>query len=299
MSDLIYNLQAPGVGTNTGGTWIGNISNSGQNGYLPDLQYINGAMPYVPRNVIAVVLSAPGLFNRLPNTDSWISSLNALFGRHARKIDGLNKKLSVDVQEAQIGGGSDVIHAPGRVTQATTDVTISGHEIYNKSITRYVDEWIRLLIADPRTTYPAIMTLLEGSVAVEFVPSEIGASVLFIEPAYNGRDVLEAYLGVNMWPKEGLDNSSRKDLGSGGSILEWTLPFTGTFIRNEATRRFAHEIMSTIHYLGANPDMQPVPIDAISEDVKAAGGSYIDQVNRSKWAYNIEGGDATDNVGGA
>lgn len=293
MSSLVMNLIAPGVATNTGGANIGDIRDAGQNGYLPDLQYINGAMPYLPRNVIPVVLTAPGLFNRLPNSESWITSLNALFSRHSRTIQGLNKKLSVDVQEAAIGGGSDVIHAPGRTTQAAVDLTISGHEIYNKAITRYIDEWIRLLIADPRSTYPAITTLLEGAANLEFVPSEIGATVLFIEPASNGRDVLEAYLGVNIWPKEGLDNSSRKDLGSGGSILEWSIPWTGTFIRNEATRRFGFEILQTISYLGANPDMQPVPVDDISEDVKAAGGSYIDQVNKADWSYELEGGDSS------
>ena len=70
----------------------------------------------------------------------------------------------------------------------------------------------------------------------------------------------------------------RRDLGSGREVREISITTTGFQDTSFGTLAIAQMILDTINYTGANPQMQPAPLDDIDADVAKHAG-YMDGVD--------------------
>ena len=214
--DMPYNTVAPVI----------NLKYGAQNGFLPNYGGVDTTdnnkrvsawisdTPYVRHNIIPVVLRVPRVFELLEDNikDDYIKTFISLLDSRMIGINGLDTSIRVDSDMHMIGaGGTSVFEVPTNVVQNTTQsISYDYNEVMGASIQKFFTWFIKFAIADPHSKVPLVATrmlnLLGKSTDTEvasilYDPSFYTACVLYIEPDVTRRQVINAWLCDNMFPK--------------------------------------------------------------------------------------------------
>jgi len=239
----------------------------GMFGHMPDLSEWVSNQAYVRRNLICLLVEAPKGFNFLPNKDYWIGTLRSAVELHPISIDGLNRTLEVETAENAVGGGGEMQEDFVDVKRQRSQPVFRIPEKAGMPFAHFFEGWIRNLIMDPDTKYPAIATL--GTVPPDMLPDMYAATMLFFEPDALHSKVLKAWLVTNMWPKSSGEINGRRDLTAAHETVTHDINFTGIAQSGAGVIAFAQKMLDGMKITGANPHLRPAFVDAISADVLA------------------------------
>lgn len=244
----------------------------GQFGWSPSYKEWVSNAAYVSTPLICLLVEAPEIFRYFPNPEKWVGALKALFELHAKSIDGLNATLNVDVDSHPFGGAGEIQEEVTNVTRERSSLRIDVVEKYGRPIQRMLDYWIRYGLKDPETKYALANTLTNSP--DDILPDRYSATLLCITPDAMHKRVDKAWLLTNVFPKGTGEITSKRDLTSGGEILNLSIEFTSIAQTGVGVERFAQEILDSINIKGADPHFRASFVDSISGDVEAVDKGY-------------------------
>lgn len=253
------------------------LVNGAQFGPQTDLtSYVSNAA-YVRRNLIARLIEAPRGFNDLPDPQRWIETLKALVELHPRTIEGLQSTLTAEFHETQVGGAGEIQQTVNNVTRARSVPVHTYDEKYGRPIQTFLNGWIRNLLMDPITKFPAVVSNGRAS-PEDLLPDYTGMTVLYFEPDPTHTKVVKAWLVTNMMPITDGTNEGRRDLTAANEGLELSIEWTALTQEGDGVLRFAQSLLDAMNRTGMNPNMQPAFIQRISADVNAGSAGYREQL---------------------
>ncbi len=258
-----------------------NLKHGGQHGLQPDLTtYVNNT-PYVSKPMIAKLIEAPRGFRLLQEPDRWFETLKSLVEEHPKQISGIQFGLQTNWGESAVGGGGEQQEALTNVTQQRTQPVFTYDEKYNMSIHRFYNAWIRWLLADPNTKWPAIVSR-NNSALTDLLPDFTGATILFFEPDPTFTKINKAVLTTNMHPKLDGNVEMTKDLTADGQMLELPIEFTGLSQPNTlGVRELAQRYLDEMNRPGMNPYYKPAFMQSISADVARSSNGVTESLNQA------------------
>lgn len=264
---------ADGIPTN-----VSHLIEGGNFGYAKQWHsWVNNHM-YTSRPLLTFLLEPPLGFKLLPNAMDHISALRSLVEVVRHRWTGLVYKLTVNVDNSQsFGGSGQKYEVFTNVTEDQPSVTLSVWERPGLAISRFIQYWINMLMMNPETKYASISTV-SGTEAYDSMPDMYAMSMLFIEPDTNHKRVVQAWIGINMWPRDSADNEAKHDKDNPSEVRELNIGFTGIFHYGPDVNRFAQEYLDSINLIGANEFFQKAALDGIDAMVAQARTSYTDTV---------------------
>lgn len=241
----------------------------GQGGWANDLsQWLNN-QAYVSKQLIAIVLEAPGFFSQMENPQKWHEILRAFFETHVRTIEGLHSGISLTFDEHPVGGAGEVQHEPTDSKRAPSEPTITVVDKVGLPFQNWLRCWIQYGIMDPDTKF-ALATNLENTPNQAWTAEQYTATVLFFEPDPSHRRVTKSWLCTNMMPHTNGDEDGRRDMTAAGELLTLSIPFTCITQTGVGVKQLAQSLLDELNKTNANPYLRPAFVEGIDSDVAAA-----------------------------
>lgn len=280
MSRLANAILQPGAAYGAGRqhTMV-DLAHGGQMGFAPDLTEWVSNQAYVRRNIIAVLVEAPRGFQLLPNPEQYVGTLRSLVELHAMSIEGLNLGLEVEITSTPVGGGGQNQHDFTNVKETESNVTFRFNEKHGMPIGLFHKSWITMLMMDPNTKYPGIISLT-GQRPTDLLPDFYSATMCFFEPDPTHSKVVKSWLVTNMFPQSTGEINGRRDVTAALEPVSYDIVYGGLAQTGLGVDAFAQRILDSMSLTGANPNLRPAFVDNITADVQAARRGY---------ANNIEG----------
>lgn len=255
------------------------ISQAGTKQFAPDLSNIAGNSPYVRRNLIPFLVEAPPFFQYLDDPQKAVASLKAIIETHTRTIDGLTQTLSPEYAQVPYGGSGESISAATNVTRAPSNPSHGMFELQGRSITKFIEFWIRWGIADENTKVPLIVS--NGNVgAANYDATFAGCTILYVEPDPTMTEVVDSYLCTNMQPSDAIPHESSKDASQIGQNLDLSITFTATTDVGIGQKLFAREMLQRLNRGGMNPNDTKAWLDRIDASVSDSGNGLANQLEQ-------------------
>ena len=290
-------------------TWNSGIASvslekGGQFGFLPMIGGIDNEkniseymynQSYLRKDLIAIVLDTPKVFDYLPNPDNWRKAIKAFFEVHAKTIDGIDSSLTVDTNEKETGLSGGKFKEPTNVTRADTNVSIGITEKYGIPFEILLDVWIRYGIMDPDTKSP-LATTLPGMEDVNIYSPEFWTcTVLFIEPDVLLRKATHGWFVGNLFPTSNPDIVGKKDKTAGRELKDMTVEMGGLAIpsTNKRVMDLANTVLDSLKLYTRTPDDILLPATEVAANLK--GKSPADIYYESTGASLYEGTNPTTN----
>lgn len=275
LSDTI--MQPPrayGRGRNTP---VIDLVNGGQFGQQVEMAGYVSSTPYVRKNLVAKVLETPRGFQDLDEPSTWIAVYKALIELHPKSIEGFNAQLTVDTVSTPFGGAGEEIEAPSDVKRAKSSPSLSWVDKYGRPISTFWDNYILELIGDPITKTPNVMTRaqMRNKKLPDMLPDYIGGTVIFFEPDPTFTMVDKAWLVTNFWPKSGAPIEGRRDLTSGGDMLEFSIEFTALSQVGFGVIALAQRLLNEMNLTATNPNNRKEFITAVDPSVYASNAATV------------------------
>lgn len=273
--ELLQNLgytadgKAPGI----------DLSKGGQFGYQAEQgAYVNNT-GYVPRNIIPILIKAPRGFDLFDDKTkaTWIGALRSLIENQSKTVTGLRTGLTIESSERQFSRAGHLHHDPLDVKEVLSTPVHTWDERYGKVISRFWNNYIRLLIQDPQTNHPGIMSLVE-EVPVDQLADFYSFTTLYIEPDPLRNKVLDSWLVTNMYPSSVSELESKLDVAGGVEVPEISTEFNGIPYMNDGVTTLSQEILDQINYVNAGPQQRAAFLDKIGADIKAAQSGYVEDI---------------------
>ena len=248
----------------------------GQMGYSPDLTEWVSNQNYVRRHVICLLLEAPKFFQLMPNPDYYVRILRAMVERHPRTIEGLNRTLTVSVDETPVGGGGEMQQDFTDVKRARSEPSFTFDEKYGAPFQTFLQTWIQYGLLDPNAKTALIGTL--QAYPTDMLADMYSATMIFIEPDPTQRQVVKAFLSTNMFPLGSGDIIGSRDQANAMQLTPLTVQFSALTQVGLGVDAFAQTLLDGINFTNANPYLAPSFINAIDPDVASAQSGYGVQV---------------------
>jgi len=249
----------------------------GQGGYANDLtQWVNN-QAYVSKQVIAIVMEAPGFFNLMSDPDVWVRILRAFFETQVRTIEGLNSGLETEFEEHPVGGAGEVQHEIVNARRTQSVPVVSVVDKLGLPFQNFFRSWIQYGMMDPDTKY-ALASNLSDTPDLPWTADMYTATVLFIEPDAAHKRVNKAWLCTNMMPHGNGEEAGRRDLTTAGELLTLSIEFTALTQTGVGVRSLAQSLLDQLLLTNANPLLRPAFIDGMDSDVAAAQDTYANTV---------------------
>lgn len=246
----------------------------GQNGPLTDNgRYVQNAS-YVRRPLICRVVEYPLWTKYMPDPLPWRTGIKTFFEVQT-KIDGLNKALTAEFTEQEIGRTGKRQFDISKVSEAQSDITHSMQDKYGQPYKQLLSVWMRYGMMDPESGVPLISIINEE--VPDHLPDMYSATVLYFEPDPLLRYVQNAWLQTNMAPRGNGTDEGSKDLSAGGQTSEMSIGFTSLQQTGYGVIAFAQAELDKMNRGGLNPLTRKAFIEDIDQDVEATKGGFNDQ----------------------
>lgn len=241
----------------------------GQMGWSPNLREIVNHQAYVSKQANVLLIDAPLGFQLLPDGQALVASLKEMFETHAQSWTGLDQGLEADFVEKAVGGAGEMHESVSKVRRIRTQPVWGGIDLYGRPFQTLYEVWMEMLMEQPDTGYPGIVTL--GAGATDMLMDISGATVLFYETDPSNTSIAKATLTTGMMPRTTGDIRMTRDKRQGGEQSELSIGFTGVSVSNYGVRLFAQQLHNQINFANANPNLRVAPVDGIDPDVDAVG----------------------------
>lgn len=256
-----------------------NLQIGGQMGPMTDFVGYVSNSAYVRRNVICQLVAAPRGFRDLDNPEIWEQTLKSLVELHAKSIEGLVSTLTVEHVENAVGGAGEMQQDISNVTRSRSTPTFMWTEKYGQPVRAFLEGWVQMLIMDPITKYPGIIST--GKRPSDLLPDYTGATMLFFEPDPTFTKVTKAWLCTNMRPNNQVaENTGRRDLTQAGESVDYSVEFTALTQVGNRVLAFAQERLNAMSLNGMNPNFQSAFVSTIDPYVRDTDNGYSEQLRK-------------------
>lgn len=265
---------------------MANPNGGGVMGWSPNpSQWVNKT-GYVRRNVLPLVLRAPGGFAYMPNPDSWYSATRSIFETSPISIDGLNSTLTVAASDMPYGGAGEQFQDPTNVTRERTSPTFTLPDLYGAPVNAYLEAWIQYLIMDPETK-TALINTLGGQIPPDMMADMYTMDMLFIECDAQQSKVIRAWIVYNMFPLSGGEVVGKRDITTDMEQVRYNIPMAGFAQVGSGVKAFAQTILDGMRIAGANPTHRKTYLEGIDADIlraKTGWGSQLTDLSNNQVA---------------
>ena len=248
-----------------------------QYGWSTDIQNYLSQTPYTSGQVFYVMLRGPEGYALLNDGGIMMGTLKSLLELGSHRIEGLRRSLQPSVNQYEIGGAGHEFHYHSDVKEDQSEVTHVMYDRNNGCVSRLWEFFYKTFIMDPKTKTPMIVTM--GHRPDKILPDFYSWVILYIEPDITQTRAVDAYMIVNMSPKTMPTVEGRRDLTAGREVREISITWTGMQDTSFGTLAIAQMILDRITYTGANPQMQPAPLEDIDASVAKHPG-FMDGVDK-------------------
>ena len=248
----------------------------GQYGWAMDIENYLSQTPYTSGQVFYVMLRGPTGFEHFQDGGIMMGTLKSLLEVGSHRIEGLRRSLQPAVGQYEIGGAGHEFHYHQDIKEDQSEPTHTMYDRNNGCVRRFWEFYYTMLIADPKTKAPMIITT--GVKLDKMLPSFYTWAGIYIEPDVTQTRAVDAIMILNQFPKTMPTVELRRDLTSGREVREIPVTTTGFQDTSFGTLAIAQMILDKINYTGANPQMQPAPLDEIDADVASHEG-YLDGID--------------------
>jgi len=268
-SNFTTQATSPMVNAFAGGQ-MGPLVNQGR--------YVQNAH-YVKRNVLVRVVEFPKWIDYMPKPDVFRQAIKTFFEVHT-KVDGLNKALTAEFAETNIGAGGHKQYDLTNVIEAQSEIVHTATEKYGQVYKTLLDFWLRYGMQDPVAKIPLISVISDE--VTDALPDMYCATVLYSEPDPLHKYVQNAWLVTNMAPRLNGPDEGRKDLSAAGETVEMAIGFTGLQQTSYGVKTFAQDLLNDLDRSGLNPMTRKAFMTAIDADVSATAGGYFEDATDLK-----------------
>ncbi len=243
-----------------------------QQGYIPHLglkdggksyrEWINNTA-YVKRNIIPFVLQVPKFFDLLPNKKDLKETFISLIETHAETIDGLQSTVTIETDEHIVGAAGEMQEEVVKAVRARSTLSFTFREKAGKPINRFLDFIIRYGQMDPDTQRPLVTkleTYKNGNFGI-YTSEQYSSTILFIEPDFAHKKVVEAWLCTNVFPKSAGEITGKRDLSAAGEMVVYSIEMASITMTNAAVRILAQDRLDNLSVLNTDPDELPLFVD--------------------------------------
>lgn len=248
----------------------------GQFGYSSNPEEWLSAQAHLPRNLIPVVIEAPGFFKLMPNGEKWVAAWKLMFEKHARTIEGLKAGLSVETSEHDFGRAGEKFEEFTDVKRERSTLSINLVEKYGNVFQNYLERVITYGMMHPDTGIPLIATM--ENAPTDLLADMYGGTIAFIEPNPVGNRCVRCWLSTNVFPKGTGSIEGKMDKVSALSIKELSLEFTSLTFVNDGTRALGQKLLADINTRWANPQLRKSFVEGVSADVAAVAKGWKESV---------------------
>lgn len=271
---LIKNDTAHAKGHNA--TMI-DLQYGGMFGFMPDYAEWVSNQAYVRRNLICLLVEAPGGFNYMPDPQVSVATLRALVELLPQSIDGLNATLDVEFGASNpVGGSGQMQEDFTDVKEAVSNPTFRIVEKVGMPVASFFRWWITGLMMDPNSKVANVATMQNKP--MDLLSDMTAATMIFIEPDPTFTKVVKSWLCTNMMPKTSGEITGKKDQTQSMEGVVHDIPFTCIAQFGVGVDQFAQTLLDGLSITGANPQYRPAFVQAIDANVAAAGLNYKDNI---------------------
>ncbi len=254
---------------------------AGQNGAMLKLGKYALSTNYVSKPVIPVVVEFPRWVEFMPDPDEYRRAIKSWFEVVSR-VDGLNKTLSAEFAETEIGSSGVRQFDVTRVIEQQSDITHTGVDKYGQPYKHLFSIWLRYGMFDPETRVPLISIINDN--VTDHLADMYCATILYIEPDPLMKDPQNAWLCTNMAPRSnGVDEGS-KDLTTAGQTKELAIQMTSMQQTTYGVLQFAKTVLDQMNRGNLNPYVRPAFVNEIDADVKATAGGFFEGIDEAATA---------------
>lgn len=273
------------------GQYSGNITPmarldvDGQNGITTDYRTLNAMTPYVKQNLLCFVLEVPRGFAFLPGGDQLAIGLKCLMETCSESIDGLDGTLRANFAQV-VAGANEMLDVFTHSTLERSEPSHTFTERYGMAIYHLIETWIIMLLGDPRTRIPGIVTLAQsgasgvggnmfsqlgqGYNAYTLLPENTSMTCLYVEPDPTCSYPVKAFLCANMMPDSpGSYTGSMEKQGS-PSTEQVTIKFTCIQEIGPGPMNLAANVLSKVNKIGLSSNNRRAYLGDNYEEVAAS-----------------------------
>lgn len=238
-------------------------------------QFCN-AQPYTTRNLIPFLMQAPRAMDEYTSSKQLVGTLKELVEARPSKISGINLKISVDSSSITFGTFLE-FEEPTKTSYEKSSITMEYYEVKNKSIQRFWEFYIRHFIADPFSQLALAGKYLDDAKTEGIYTYDFRSfTACFVEPDDFGKNVVDACMAFNMWPKDAGDNELAMDRAGERETRNYSIPFAGTVVKTNLILKYAYDLLSTISLTTYVPDDVIIPpATEIDASVDAYVGGFV------------------------
>lgn len=286
LKDAVLKNNLDGVAFNDGQAKLLDLKYGSQNGLHIQLgkseggviydQFCN-AQPYTTRNIIPFLMQAPRAMEEYTSKNVLIGTLRELVEARPSKISGINLKISVDSSSITFGTFLE-FEEPTKTSYEKSSITMEYYEVKNKSIQRFWEFYIRHFIADPFSQLALAGKYINDSKTDGIYTYDFRSfTTCFVEPDDFGKNVVDACMSFNMWPKDAGENELAMDRAGERETRNYSIPFAGTVVKTNLILKYAYNLLTEISLTSYVPDDVIIPpAELIDPSIKSSGaGGFV------------------------
>lgn len=231
---------------------------------------------YVRGHVIPILLTYPRFMDFMPNKDKLIETLKVLIECRAKSIDGLNSKVSVTTAEHPVANNDEQQEEITNVKRERSSISKTYQEVAGKAIQRFWNTYIEYGIMHPDLKRPLVTQYMEGEeIRQLYTPDFYSFATIYIEPDITQRLVMDAWLCVNMYPKDSGDRIGKREQQGDKEIVEYNIPFSSITLNNDNVIQLGQEILDGLTFPHALPEDSLInPVKWIDSNVEYANVGF-------------------------
>lgn len=208
--------------------------------------------PYIKEHGRMFLLTYPVLFDDLDDPDKYKAILKELIETRALRVEGIKMGNDLSVSEVAYGADGQKLQMPTNSTYEQPEPSFTWPSAFGDAIIKFFTFIREYLMIHPGTKRPGIFA--DGGGNFTGQPSDWSFSFMAVEPAPNGRDVINAIICYNCFATGMLEKEIKFDpTNEKEANPEITVSFTAIGETGQGVIDMAVELLAEQEFGGLNP----------------------------------------------
>lgn len=221
------------------------FTDTGTYGFMPNHRAWGHLGYQTKENLYVFVLDYPRGFDDLPDTERWIEAYNALLTDLPTSIEGFQWTQTPEHSDVEVGGTGDSHQVMTGMKYSPTEISTPVYERKGYPIYHFVKGMWDLLGMEVDTKRPGVAALPQNEGKDIVITQDYrGGVVIAFEADDALRKIHKAQIVYNVYPKDGLDSTGKRDLNSSKELVQYNLTWTGTAVRDRGAIKVAEMLLT-------------------------------------------------------
>lgn len=248
---------------------VPNFTDTGTYGFMPNHRAWGHLAYQTKQNLHVFVLDYPRGFDDLPDTERWIEAYNALLTDLPTSIEGFNWTQSPEFSEVEVGGTGDSHHVLTGMKYSPTEISTPVYERHGYPIYNFIKGMWDLLGMEVDTKRPGVAALPGNEGKDIIITNDYrGGVVIAFEADEAMRKVHKAQIVYNVYPKDGLESTGKRDINSSKELVQYSLTWTGTAVRDRGAIRVAELLLQMLTANNVLAENRRAILDDVNQRIK-------------------------------